>query len=67
MTHHNAPSDVHKKVVVQHRDAGNTKAGPPWRGGYRQARLIKIVTRCSALTTFAFAANGRFLRRGNVL
>ncbi len=58
---------LHKKVIAQLRDAGKRKAGPPWRGGYRQARLNEILTRSNALTTFASPANGRFIRRGDVL
>src|SRR5215218_680237 len=36
-------------------------------GGYRQAWLNEIVTHCNAPTTFGCAANGHFVRRGNVL
>src|SRR5215208_1924226 len=31
-THHDTPCVVHKKIVAQGRDAGKSKAGPPWRG-----------------------------------
>ena len=41
--------------------AGKRKAGPPWRGGYRQTRLNnEIVTRCNALINLVYAAYGRF-------
>ena len=55
---------VHKKDIAQARDASKRKAGPPWRGGYRQARFNGIVTRRKAPTTFAFAANRRFFAGG---
>jgi hypothetical protein len=31
------------------RNTGKRKAGPPWSGEYRLARLNEIVTRCNAL------------------
>jgi len=37
-----------RNTIAQDRGAGNTKAGLPWRGGYRHARLNEIVTLCNA-------------------
>jgi hypothetical protein len=38
-----------RNTIAQDRGAGNTKAGLPWRGGYRQARRNnKILTLCNA-------------------
>jgi len=66
-TTHRCACTVHKKVTARDRDASKRKAGPPWRGGYRRARLEELVTRRNSPTTLAYAANGRFLRRGDVL
>jgi hypothetical protein len=45
------PRGVASIIAAQDRGAGKRKAGPPWRGGYRQARLNdKIVTHCNTLT-----------------
>jgi hypothetical protein len=60
-THHNTPCIVHNKVVAQGREAGKRKAGPPWRGGYRQARLNnKIVTHCNTMINLCICRKGAF-------
>ena len=58
-THHDTPCIVHNKVVAQGREAGKRKAGPPWRGGYRQTRLNnKIVTHCNTLINLCICRKG---------
>jgi hypothetical protein len=43
------------------RGGGKRKAGPPWRGGYRQARLNNnIVTRCNALINLCICRKWAF-------
>ena len=38
-----------RNAITQHRGAGKRKAGPPRRGGYRQARLgNEIIILCNA-------------------
>jgi hypothetical protein len=60
-THHDTPCIVHNKVVAQGREAGKRKAGPPWRGGYRQARLNnKIVTHCNSLINLCICRKWAF-------
>src|SRR5829696_2964189 len=42
------------------RNTGKRKAGPPWSGEYRLARLNEIVTRCNALINLCICCKWAF-------
>jgi hypothetical protein len=64
-THHDAPV-LYIRKTSHHRseDASERKAGPPWRGGYRRARLDEIVTRRNPPTALAMLQMGVFFAEG---